>query len=198
MSRRNGDTQIVRDLQPSADTDAAAGRAVDHNAQLFLGALFRKYRGSLFRYLRGLVPSHEDAAELVQESYARLLRQGSVSHLEAVARAYLFQTATNLARDHFRRRISRSLDSHCDIDEVAVADDTRNPEEALEWNQAVNLIKEGIKHLPPLTRKVFMLSRFRDKSYPEIAGLLGISTRTVERKVSKAMAALGERLAQEL
>jgi len=45
---------------------------------------------------------------------------------------------------------------------------------------------------------VFMLSRFRDKSYPEIAALLGISTRTVERKMSDAMATLGERLTEEL
>jgi len=198
MSMRNGEAQSVRELQPPAAVDAAAERALDHNAQLFLGALFRKYRGSLFRYLRSLVPSSEDAAELVQESYARLLRQSSVSRLDAVARTYLFQTATNLARDHFRRRVSRSLDSHCDIDEVAVADEARTPEETLEWNQAVNIVKAGIRELPSLTRKVFVLSRFGDKSYPEIAALLGISTRTVERKMSEAMAALSERLTEEL
>jgi RNA polymerase sigma-70 factor (ECF subfamily) len=178
--------------------DAAAGEAVDHNAKLFLGTLFRKYRSSLFRYLRGLVPSSEDAAELVQESYARLLRQSSVSRLEVVARTYLFQTATNLARDHFRRRLTRSLDSHCNIDDVAVADQARTPEEDLEWNQAIEIVKDGIKHLPPATRKVFLLSRFRNKSYPEIAAMLGMSTRTVERRMSEAMAALSERLTEEL
>ena len=197
MSMRNSEAQLVRELQP-AEAEAGAAEAVDHNAKLFLSALFKKYRSSLFRYLRGLVPSSDDAAELVQESYARLLRQGSVSRLEVVARTYLFQTATNLARDHFRRRISRSLDSHCNIDDVPVADQARNPEEDLEWQQAIDLIKDGIKHLPPATRKVFLLSRFRNKSYPQIAALLGMSTRTVERKMSEAMAALSERLTEEL
>ena len=192
------EVQIVRELQPPSATDAGTGEAVDHDAKLFLGTLFKKYRGSLFRYLRGLVHSSEDASELVQESYARLLRHSSVSQLEVVARTYLFQTATNLARDHFRRRISRSLDNHCNIDDVPLADQARNPEEDLEWHQAIEIIKDGIKHLPPTTRKVFLLSRFRNKSYPAIAAMLGMSTRTVERKMSEAMAALSERLTEEL
>jgi RNA polymerase sigma-70 factor (ECF subfamily) len=198
MPIRDGKVQTVRELQPSCATDEGVQETVDHNAKLFLSTLFSKYRGSLFKYLRSLVPSSEDAAELVQESYARLLRQSSVSRLEAVARAYLFQTATNLARDHFRRRHSRSLDSHDNIDDVPVVDQARNPEEDLEWTQAIEVIKDGIKHLPPTTRKVFLLSRFRSRTYPEIAALLGMSTRTVERKMSEAMAALNERLTQEL
>jgi len=165
---------------------------------MFLSALFSKYRTSLFRYLRGLVPSADDAAELVQESYARLLRQNSVSQLEAVARSYLFQTATNLARDHFRRRVSRSADSHCDIDEFPVADETPNPEATLAWAQTVAAIKQGIKQLPPVTRRVFLLSRCRRKSYPEIARMLGISTRTVERKMSEAMAVLSKQITEGL
>jgi RNA polymerase sigma-70 factor (ECF subfamily) len=198
MPMRNREAEVVRELQPSSVVDERASEAVDHNAKLFLGSLFKKYRGSLFRYLRGLVPSADDAAELVQESYARLLRQSSVSQLEVVARTYLFQTATNLARDHFRRRLSRSLDSHCDIDDVAIADRARNPEEDLAWHQTIAVIKDGIKHLPPTTRKIFLLSRFRNKSYPEIAAMLGVSTRTVERKMSEAMAALGERFTEAL
>jgi RNA polymerase sigma-70 factor (ECF subfamily) len=152
----------------------------------------------LFRYVRGLVPSAEDAAELVQESYARLLRKSDVMRREDAARSYLFRTATNLARDHFRRRVSRSFDAHHSIDDVPVADPARNPEEDLQWQQAIELVKEGIRVLPPATRKVFLLSRFRSKSYPEIAALLGVSTRTVERKMREAMAALDERLTREL
>jgi len=198
MSMRNSESPAVEQLQPSVEGQAQTATAVDHEARLYLSGLFRKYRSSLFRYLRGLVPTSDDAAELVQESYARLLRQGSVSRLEAVARTYLFQTATNLARDHFRRRISRSADHHCNIDDVAVADQARNPEEDLEWQQSLDLIRDGIQHLPPATRNVFLLSRFRNKSYPEIAALLGMSTRTVERKMHDAMAVLSERLKEEL
>jgi len=197
MSQRSGKQRTVHDFPPSSRGEDQDDAAVDHNASLFLSALFHKYRSSLFRYLRGLVPTTDDAAELVQESYARLLRHSSVSRLEVVARTYLFQTATNLARDHFRRRISRSHDSHCDIDDVPVADEAYNPEEVLAWNQAVALVKQGIKDLPPTTRRIFLLSRFRNKTYPEIASLLGLSTRTVERKMSEAMAVLSQHLTEE-
>jgi len=170
--------------------------ALDASSRVFLASLFNKYRASLFRYLNGLVPTSEDAAELVQESYTRLLRQSNVLRLEVVARTYLFQTATNLARDHFRRRVSHHAQHHIDIDDESIADDSANPEQTFAWNQTVESIKQGIKDMPPLTRKVFLLSRFRNKTYPQIAAILGVSTRTVERKMSEAMSLLSRHVGE--
>lgn len=170
--------------------------ALDANSRIFLASLFNKYRASLHRYLSGLVPTNEDAAELVQESYARLLRQTTVLRLEVVARTYLFQTATNLARDHFRRRVSHHAQQHVDIDDEVIPDQAGDPEHAFEWNQTIESVKQGIKDLPPLTRRIFLLSRFRNKTYPQIAVMLGISTRTVERKMSEAMNLLAKRVGE--
>jgi len=167
---------------------------MDANTRLFLAALFTKYRPSLFRYLTGLVPTTEDAAELVQESYARLLRQTNVLRLEAVARTYLFQTATNLARDHFRRRVSHHEQQHVDVADQAIPDESSDPEQTFVWQQTVACLKQGIKELPPLTRRIFLLSRFHNKTYPQIAATLGVSTRTVERKMSEAMELLTQRV----
>jgi len=182
----------TRSGQPGAaavDSDPLA-----EHGQAYFGALFRKYRNALFRYLSGLVASPDDAAELVQESYARLLQQQHVKQLEAVSRTYLFSVATNLARDHFRRRTTRHSHAHADIDEFTIADERPGPEHDIVWAQTLHSIKQGIKELPPLTRRVFLLSRFRGKTYPQIAALLGVSTRTVERKMSEAMDALAARL----
>src|SRR5690242_9674290 len=77
---RNADTERL--VEPLAEP-----------GRLFLATLFHKYRGSLYRYLSGLVSSPEDAAELVQESYTRLLEHENVAQLEAVSRSYLFQIA---------------------------------------------------------------------------------------------------------
>lgn len=162
----------------------------------YFAALFHKYRASLFRYLTGLVSSPDDAAELVQESYTRLLQHDHVTQLEAVSRTYLFQIATNLARDHFRRRATRHGNAHLDVDEVEIADERAGPEQGLVWDTTIESIKRGIKDLPPLTRKIFLLSRFRNKTYPQIAVQLGISTRTVERKMSEAIQILATRLGE--
>jgi RNA polymerase sigma-70 factor (ECF subfamily) len=188
-----------------ADAEPASGQArpsavepdplVDHGRAYF-AALFHKYRSSLFRYLSGLVSSPEDAAELVQESYVRLLQHDDVARLEAVSRTYLFQIATNLARDHFRRRTSRHSAAHFGLEEFEIADEQAGPERKVAWDQTIGSIKQGIKELSPMTRRIFLLSRFRGKTYPQIAALLGISTRTVERKMSEAMEILAARLGE--
>jgi RNA polymerase sigma-70 factor (ECF subfamily) len=196
MSKRDPTQDPASAASNVEPLEPAATARTDAEARVFLAALFTKYRGALFRYLAHLVPTTEDAAELVQESYARLLRQNTVSRLEAVARTYLFHTATNLARDHFRRRLSRRASLHLDIDEQPVIDDSADPQRALAWQQTVGAIKAGIRELPPLTRRVFLLSRFRNKTYPEIAAMLGVSTRTVERKMSEAMDVLAKRMGE--
>lgn len=186
-----------------ADADAASGQrrasAVEPDplvdpGRAYFAALFHKYRSSLFRYLSGLVSSPEDAAELVQESYVRLLQHEDVAQLEAVSRTYLFQIATNLARDHFRRRATRHSGAHFDLHEIEIPDEHGGPEHEIVWDQTIDSIKQGIKELPPMTRRIFLLSRFRGKTYPQIAMLLGVSTRTVERKMSEAMQMLAARL----
>jgi RNA polymerase sigma-70 factor (ECF subfamily) len=166
--------------------------------RVLLTLLFNKHRGALFRHLSGLVRSSEDVAELVQECYARLLRHSDVARFEDVARAYLFRTATNLARDHFRRRQSRQTDRHVNIDDLPLAVDGADPERSLAWEEVVASIKECVLGLPVLTRRVFLLSRFRGKTYPEIAAILGVSTRTVERKMSEAMEELASRVGDVL
>jgi RNA polymerase sigma-70 factor (ECF subfamily) len=164
--------------------------------RIYFAALFRKYRSSLYRYLTGLVSSPDDAAELVQESYVRLLEHENVTQLEAVSRSYLFRIATNLARDHYRRRITHHNSAHLGLDDFEIADESAGPEYHLLWDSTVESIKKGIKDLPPMTRRVFLLSRFRGKSYLQIAALLGVSTRTVERKMSEAMQLLAARLGE--
>jgi RNA polymerase sigma-70 factor (ECF subfamily) len=127
-----------------------------------------------------------------------LLRHSDVARFDDVARGYLFRTATNLARDHFRRRRSHQTDKHVDIDDVHLPADEANPERAVAWNETIASIKECVQNLPVVTRRVFLLSRFRSKTYPEIAVMLGISTRTVERKMCEAMEELASRIGDVL
>src|SRR6202042_1479460 len=66
--------------------------------------LFREHNEALIRFLRGRVGSHNEALEVAQEAYVRLLsldQPGAVSYL----RAFLFKTAANIAVDRLRRGI---------------------------------------------------------------------------------------------
>lgn len=56
--------------------------------------------------------------------------------------------------------------------------------------QILDALERAIIGLPRDTRTVFILGRFRDMSYPAIAQLMNLSTRTVARKMAEAMKAL--------
>jgi RNA polymerase sigma factor (sigma-70 family) len=152
----------------------------------YVTLLFNRYRSVLHRYLSRLMPT-EDAAELVQETYFRLLRHGQMVQLDAMARSYLFQTATNLARDQRRRQTARRTDRHISWDTETSSGEDFDPGEHLSAEQILYALERAIVGLPRETRMVFMLVRFRDMSYPDIAQFMNISTRTVARKMADAM-----------
>ena len=169
---------------PSATADAA---------RAYITLLFNRYRNSLRRYLCRLVPV-EDAAELVQETYFRLLRQGEIVQVEAMARAYLFHIATNLARDHRRRRFTRPDDEHEQLDDHEIPEEHQGPDQYLAGEQAFALLERALAELPRDTRMIFILHRFRDMSYPQIAKVMSLSARTVARKMAEAIERLSAAL----
>ena len=158
----------------------------DPSHRAYVTMLFNRHRVSLQRYLMRLVPP-DDAAELVQESYYRLLRHGEMVRVDAMARSFLFQTATNLARDLHRRRASHRASHHVPLDAEEIAQDHLGPDEQLAGEQARVLLERAIAALPQDTRTVFLLHRFRELTYPQIAQIMSLSARTVARKMAEAM-----------
>jgi RNA polymerase sigma factor (sigma-70 family) len=185
--------QSVEELSDAVSGGDPAGQT-QHE---YVTWLFTKYRGALQRYLLRFVPA-DDAAELVQETYYRLLRHGETVQLEAMARAFLYQTATNLARDHRRRALVRHTDQHEPLGDQDFATTQLDPEECLFGDQVLAIAERVISELPQETRMVFMLSRYRGMSYPQIAEVLHLSSRTVARKMTEALDRLSTAMAAAL
>jgi RNA polymerase sigma-70 factor (ECF subfamily) len=160
----------------------------------YLTLLFNKYRGPLYRYLSGLVRSADDVAELVQETYFRVMRHTDTVRFETVARAYLFQTATNLAHEYYRRRARRYTDQHVRLEEAESVPAEFLPEQHAVWEEAFIRLKIEMKEMPQELREVLILHRFHHRTYPEIANSLGVSTRTIERRLSQAIDFLAARM----
>ncbi len=175
--------------------DAADPLPADPSHRAYVTTLFNRHRVSLQRYLMRLV-SPEDAAELVQESYYRLLRHGEMVRVDAMARSFLFQTATNLARDHHRRRASHRASLHVPLENEEIAQDHLGPDEQLAGEQARARLERAIAELPHDTRTVFLLHRFRDLTYPQIAEVMSLSARTVARKMAEAIERLSAAMSE--
>ena len=177
----------TRDDEDTASPTDAAQRA-------FLTLLFNKYRGALLRHVGRFTSSREDAADLVHDTYLRVMDRINVSRFDAAAKAYLFQTATNLARDHHRRQRFRDHARLEDAPEERLVATAASPEQAMAADQVTATIRETLLAMPEATRAVFLLARTHDMSYDAIAAYLGIGRRTVERRMAEALAFLAHRI----
>lgn len=192
MPERIGPENSEVEVQP--ETAAASTDPLSDQEKAYLTLLFNKYRGPLYRYLSGLVRSADDVPELVQETYFRIMRHAETLRLERTARSYLFQTATNVAREYYRRRARRHADRHVDIQEAELVSDGSVPEQAVVWEEVLGRLKMELRDMPQHLKEVLVLHRFHHQTYLEIARTLGVSTRTIERRLSQAMEFLAARM----
>lgn len=186
----------------AADPSAARSREPLSQTEMeFARELFEQHQLALHRYLKRLLVSPDDAKEVLQETYLRLLRQPGFERVRANARAYLFQTATNLARDLFRRRSMKNLDAEREMFALSGLDrpDWASwPELALEGEQITAIIMSALEDLAPQVRAALLLGRFRDLTQAQIAARLGVSERTIERYFKEGLAHIARRLKAEL
>lgn len=141
--------------------------------------------GFLCRTLR-LQPS--DADDIVQDTWLRIIRT-SLADVEH-PRAFLSRIALNLFRDRYRREKVRK--AHLRL--VLASDrDSIDPSAMAEQECALEL-ERAILDLPDNLRDVFVLSRFRHMTNKDIATHLGISVKTVEWRIGKAIALCTDRL----
>ena len=157
--------------QPEAGWDDTAG----------LDQLYRRYAPWLAAMLRRRFGHGFDAEadDIVQETYARL-----APHDPAAIRqpqALLMRVASNLARDILRRRAVRGR--HKDEVQHAPA-----PPPLLLDAMDDLMVKETILSIPEAYRDVFVLSRVGGLTYEEIATRCGLSVKSVEWRLGRAIA----------
>jgi RNA polymerase sigma-70 factor (ECF subfamily) len=147
-------------------------------------ALIDAYARPLYGYLYRLTGAREDAEDLLQEVFVRLVRMiGRYEH-DGRFEAWLFRIATNLARDRVRR-IRRgpcvsSLDVGADgpgqdgeqADALVDATSAR-PDGALTLREDVDALQAALARLAPAEREVLMLRHFAQLSFAEIAAAMG-------------------------
>ncbi|MDY0873553.1 RNA polymerase sigma factor [Dongia rigui] len=148
-----------------------------------LDALFRNCARDLTQFLRRRVASPEVAADLAQEAFFRLLRSdqgpGTPADTARDARAYLFSIAANLAIDH-RRQAQRQRTDPVELAAmVAFPDPGPSAERTSLSREELRVLAAAVAGLPPRGREIFLMHKFEDLSYAEIAARLGIAKNTV-------------------
>ena len=154
-----------------------------------------RYYRELLSFLSRKVSDRATAADLAQESYARVLASQQAGSMVRDPRALLYKTARNLLIDQGRRGDVRARfaepDDDVDSDEPenTLGPAAFEPDVALESQQMVNAILAIIDSLPPRCRQAFILHKFDGLTHAEVAAHMGVSVKMVEQHVRNAMEA---------
>ena len=154
-----------------------------------VSALFREHNRMLVGYLRSRLGSEQEAKEVAQEAYVRVLQLHEPG-APGLLRAYLFKTAANLAVDRLRhRRVRQRSEEQPQIFEElnATRGELDDPAEQLLAREQADQLLRFLQELPIKCQQVMNLHRFEGISQRDVAVRLGISERMVRRYVTYAM-----------
>jgi RNA polymerase sigma-70 factor (ECF subfamily) len=152
-------------------------------------ALFRAFAPGLCALAARYTGSRAVAEELVQDLFLDLWTRRTHLVVDRSLASYLQTAMRHRSLNHLRheRRLVAAP-----AEDRAAEPDASAPGES-ELLDALEL-QDAIEHLPARCRLVFTLSRRQDMSYGEIAASLGLSIKTVETQMGRALKALRERL----
>jgi RNA polymerase sigma-70 factor, ECF subfamily len=161
--------------------------------------IITKYQASVIRICRGYTGSYEDAEDLAQEVFIELFRSAERFRGDASLSTWIYRIAVsraiNFVRDNRNRyRIYRSADSAGErVLENSQSELTSEGE--LVSADHRKALRFAIDKLAPNQKKVFILNKFEDLSYKEIANILEISHSSVESLIFRAKQNLQKSLA---
>jgi len=172
---------------PEAERDSGEMRLTIEQA-------FRQYRSGLLRFLRHRTHDTDDAEDVLQETYTRLVQNYREKLDSRTASTLIFRIATNVANDLARRRRAHHAADHCTTEQLELASEEPSQERRIEARQELELLYQAISDLPPKCQQVFLLNRVDRMTYPQIAEYCGTSVKMVEKHITRALAILRARV----
>ena len=141
--------------------------------------LFDEHGATLYRFALVLLRHHQDAEDVVQESFLKLLRHLQSGGSTANVRGWLFTVAANAAHDRQRRRLRW-------LPWTAAPDPIVAPPHLPDEDGRLRAARTALQRLPPRDRLLLAL-RANGLSYREIAEAAGIKPASVGRLLARAL-----------
>nr|WP_202406100.1 RNA polymerase sigma-70 factor [Hufsiella ginkgonis] len=136
------------------------------------------------------------AEEIVQQLFLRLWEKRRHVNVQGPIRAYLYKCVYNDSLNHLKHeKVRARFEDHTQYSMKNEAEEASGKLEASELQQKIS---EALNELPEQCRTIFQLSRFEELKYREIADFLGISVKTVENQMGKALRLMRLKLADFL
>lgn len=156
--------------------------------------LFNLYHRDLVLYAGRYLPDLETCEDIVQDVFLKIWYIRDRLEISVPLRVYLISAVRNSCLNEIKHRriiYDTTIDSLTWMPE-------RVEEEAVFYSELHEQFQQALQQLPELYRQAFEMNRFQNKKYQEIADMLGVSKRTIEVRIGKALAFLRNHLKEYL
>lgn len=151
---------------------------------------------ALYNYAFTMVNDATLAEEMIHQVFLKILERNEPITIHTSVKSYLYRCVHNECINHMKhQKVKQAWQEHTVNNMKA---HTENSPGKLQYQELEQRLRKAINELPEQCRTIFQLSRFEELKYTEIAGQLGISVKTVENQMSKALKRLRTKLADFL
>ena len=158
--------------------------------------LFETYYEQTCRYVLKMIRDRDTTEEIVQSTFVNLWEKRELMRADITFKSYLFRSAYNNALNYIKHK--KVVANHVAYKQDRLEELKREAISLQPDFEIKNRIAEAMEQLPPQCKRVFKMSRDEGLKYHEIADQLGISKKTVEVHMGKALKILREHLSDYL
>jgi len=154
-----------------------------------------RYRRRVFHIAYKFTSKHDQAEDLTQDIFVKLLRSLDKFHRDADFGTWLTSVARHYCIDHYR---ARKREREVLVEDLVAFDHapaaSGNPHRALEDRDTKTLLRRGLDQLPPKLREAVVLRDLQGLTYQEMASRLGLPEGTVKSRINRGREELARRL----
>ncbi|MBK8704842.1 MAG: RNA polymerase sigma-70 factor [Saprospiraceae bacterium] len=184
-------TFIIATILQKAYSDQELNILLKSDSEAAIEWMFKRYYAFLCQTVYKIIPNGDVAEDIIQELFADLWRKREQLEFTGSIQGYLRRAAVNKTLNFIRDNKFRFEEE----EQIAQMPSNHSPAGALvEMTELQEAIDKAVDALPERCRIVFALSRFEQFSHQEIAQQLGISVKTVENQITKALRILRDEL----
>lgn len=177
------------------DNELFIRQAFKKDPKLGCELLYRHYYQALCSHATRFVYSMSIAEDIVSDIFCQFYQRGTFKEISTSYRAFLYKSVRNKAYNYLRLEAKRSVEIEHTYERNAESA-CQQPDSVIEYEELCQRVECVINSLPAKCRKIYLMHRFEDKKYSEIAEALQLSPRTVEVQIRKASKLLREALSK--
>lgn len=147
--------------------------------------VFKTYFKALHAYACTILKDEMAAEEMVQNVFMKLWERTETLNISGSVAAYLYRAVYHESLNHLKHlKVKSAYQLHVSY---RMKDQTDNASKKLSLQELETRLHAAMSELPEQCRTIFQMSRFEELRYREIADRLGISIKTVENQMGKAL-----------